>query len=147
MELEYQLQMNIPELSKTGHAYLDELERDPYPYSETNPDDERQAHWAEQKRIYGFDDSETWDLNSTFYAWLYERLRMYVDIGGEIIDLDFHKFEWHEREYTQLELINEILDRIRFYFSEEYNDFDIEDITYIREVGEIWALILPAMWW
>ena len=147
MELEYQLKMNIPELSKTGHAYLDELERDPYPFSHYNPYDHRKERWAEQKRIYGFDDSETWDLNSTFYAWLYEHLRMYVDIGGEIVNLDFHKFEFKGRTYTQLELINEILERIRFYFSDSYDDFDEEYTKYVYEVGEIWALILPAMWW
>lgn len=147
MELEYQLQMNIPQLSKTGHAYLDELEKDPYPFSKSNSYDHRKERWAEQKRIYGFDDSETWDLSSTFYAWLYERLRMYVDIGGEIVNLDFHKFEFKGHTYTQLELINEILERIRFYFSDSYDDFDEEYTRYVYEVGEIWALILPAMWW
>ena len=147
MELEYQLQMNIPEISESGHAYLDELEMDPYPFSRYNPYDHRKERWAEQKRIYGFDDSETWDLSSTFYAWLYEHLRMYVDIGGETVNLEFHKFEYHGREYTQLEIINMILERIGFYFSEEYDDWTEEHVAYINEIGELWAIVLPAMWW
>lgn len=145
--MEIQLKMQIPEMSNSGHAYLDELESNALPFSLANPNDKRTEEWEIERQIYGFDSTETWDLNSTFYAWLYEHLRMYVDIGGEIVNLDFHKYEWHEREYTQLELINEILDRIRFYFSKDYDDFDMEDITYIREIGEIWAIILPAMWW
>ena len=149
MTYEYQIKMNIPQMTTYGHAYLDELDEtnELYPYSVINPEDERHEHWAEQRRVYGFDDSETWNLNSTFYAWLYEHLRMYVDVGGEVVNLEFHKFKWHGCEYTQLELINEILDRIRFYFSEDYDDFEEEQVVYTREIGEIWATILPAMWW
>lgn len=149
MELEYQLQMNIPEVSESGHAYLDELEsKDILPYSyQVKTTDSRYEQWMEQRRIYGFDDSETWDLTETFYLWLYERLRMYVDIGGEVVNLEFHKFEYHGREYTQLEIINMILERIGFYFSEEYNDFTKEHIAYTNEIGELWAIVLPAMWW
>ncbi len=147
MEVQTQLQMNIPELSKTGHAYLDELEKNPYPFSHSNPYDHRKERWAEQRSVYGFDDSETWDLSSTFYAWLYEHLRMYVDIGGKAVDLDFHKFEYHGCEYTQLAIINMILERIVFYFSEEYDDWTEEHVAYINEIGELWAIVLPAMWW
>ena len=146
--MEVQLKMNIPQMNNYGHAYLDELENDAHPFSYTcKPTDSRMEKWTNQRAIYGFDDSETWDLNSTFYAWLYERLRMYIDVGGEVVDLGFHKFNWKGNEYTQREIVEMILDHIHFYFSEEYNDFDEDDVAYINEIGELWALVLPAMWW
>ena len=40
-----------------------------------------------------------------------------------------------------------ILERIRFYFSEDYDDFNAKHNLYVYEIGEIWALVLPAMWW
>ena len=149
MELEHQLQMNIPQINARGHAYLEELESadNAFPYSVINPNDERSEAWEEERQIYGFDNTETWDLRSSFYAWLYEHLRMYVDAGGEIINLEFHKFEWHGRKYTQLEIINMILERIGFFFCEEYDGFEESHLNYVSEVEELWALVLPAMWW
>lgn len=131
-----------------AHEYLKDLHTsDAFPYSMLNPDDSRALGWANQREVYGFDDSETWNLNTMFYAWLYERLRMYVDVGGQVINLEFHRFNYKGAEYTQLELIQAILKRIEFYFSDEYDDFDEWDNDYVDEIGEIWALILPAMWW
>lgn len=149
MELEHQLQMNIPQITTRGHAYLEELESadNAFPYSIINPNDERSESWEEERQIYGFDNTETWDLRSSFYAWLYEHLRMYIDTSSEIVNLEFHTFEWHGRKYTQLELINMILERIGFFFCEEYDDFEKSHLDYVSEVEELWALVLPAMWW
>lgn len=145
--MEIQLKMQIPEMSNSGHAYLDELESNALPFSLANPNDERAEEWEFERQIYGFDSTETWDLNSTFYAWLYEHLRMYVDKASEIVNLKFHQFTWHDVSYTQLEIIEMILERIQFYFSEEYDDFSEYDRIYINEISELWAIILPAMWW
>ncbi len=147
MEVQTQLQMDLSSISTSGRAYLDELEKDARSYSKQNPTDERWPNWADQKKIYGFDETETWNLNSTFYAWLYEHLRMYTDKANKIVNLHFHKFEWNGKEYYQDEIIDMILDHIRFFFSEDYDDFSEENIMYIEEIGELWALVLPAMWW
>lgn len=144
--MEIQLKMQIPEMSNSGHAYLDELDTPPF-FSFANPNDKRAEKWEIERQIYGFDETETWDLNSTFYAWLYEHLRMYMDKASEVVNLKFHQFTWRGDSYTQLEIIEMILEHIRFYFSEEYDDFSEYDRIYIDEVGELWALVLPAMWW
>lgn len=148
MERELQLKMNIPEMSNSGHAYLDELEGEARPYSYYHPDDERQEKWQMQRDHFGFDDSETWDLNATFYAWLYEHLRMYVEVGGKVVNLSFHEFGFEGVAYSQIEIIEMILQRIRFFFSDDYDEWDNpEDVAYVNEIGKLWALILPAMWW
>ena len=33
-----------------------------------------------QRRIRGFDDSETWDLDTQFYKWIYPRLKRFAEI-------------------------------------------------------------------
>lgn len=147
MRRHYQLKMNIPQMSNSGHAYLDELEKEALPYSYYNPEDRRADCWLKEREVYGFDDTETWGLESTFYSWLYEHLRMYVDHASRIINLDFHEFIYNGIVYTQIEIIEMILERIRYYFSEDYDDFEEDDVAYIKEIGKLWALVLPVMWW
>lgn len=107
--------------------------------------DGREEKWALQRKEYGFDSRETWDLNYSWHLWLYERLKMFVDIT--IINLDFHKFKFKEKEYTQREMIDLMLERLKFSFSKEYNDWDEEQVEYVCEIEEIWAMVCPAMWW
>ena len=129
------------------HKYLDELENPYIIQSQFNPYDKRQERWKAQQALFGFDDSETWCLQASFYSWLYERLRMFVVVGGEVVDLNYHTFGFKGKSYTQLEMIEMILERIRFYFSDEYDDFNVDQMRYVEEIGELWAIILPAMWW
>lgn len=148
MEVQTQLQMNLSDILPGGRAYLNELEcSDPFSFSYTAYNDERASEWEHEREIYGFDSTETWDLAETFYAWLYEHLRMYQDKAGKIVNLHYHKFEWRGKEYYQDEIIDMILERLRFRFSDEYDGFEAEQNLYIDEIGELWAIVLPAMWW
>ncbi len=128
------------------HLYLKELETYKEYYSNLK-DDPRQAVWKEERKVYGFDETETWSLDCTFYFWLYERLRHFVDVGGKTVDLHYHKFTFKDKEYYQDELINMMLERIRIFFSESYNEFDEEQYKYVHEIEQIWSIVLPAMWW
>jgi len=110
-----------------------------------NQDDNRQEIWANEREEYGFDERETWALNFSFYLWLYERLKRFVDVCN--INLDYHKFEYNGVEYTQRQMIDMMLERLEFSFKPEYNDFDKEQYAYVSEVEKIWAVVLPAMWW
>ena len=129
-----------------GHKYLEELET----YAGPNwglKEDEREEKWLEEERTYGFNSTETWDLDSAFYLWLYERLRMYMDVASEIVNLHYHTFIFKGHKFYQDELIQMMIERLQFYFSEEYNEYDADDFAYVKEIGEIWAVVLPAMWW
>lgn len=127
-----------------SHKYLENLERWE---SFCEDDAERMPKWLKEQETYGFDHRETWNLSYAFYAWLYERLRMYVEVASKIVDLEYHKFTFKGYKFNQLELINMMLERIEFYFTEEYNDWDADDCAYVEEIGQIWAIVLPAMWW
>ena len=39
-----------------------------------NKDDKRQKIWRKQRKKYGFDNREIWNMDLAFYLWLYERL-------------------------------------------------------------------------
>lgn len=105
-----------------------------------NPNDERQQDWKKERETYGFDERETWNLDYTFFLWLYERAKMFLEIAG--IDLNCHKFDFNSKEYTQKEMIELMLKRLEEYFD---NSCDYTDTS--CEIGEIWAKLLPAMWW
>ena len=59
-----------------GHKYLEEivdLKKTTYDnYSDTGRDEK----WKEQREVYSFDEREVWNLDCTFFCWLYERLKI-----------------------------------------------------------------------
>lgn len=91
---------------------------------------------------------ECWSLDVSFYKWLKEHLKVYLKDAGNIVDLEYHKFEVDGTEYTQLEIIETmlaILDSIEelgvcdWTFQE-----DLKRMT--SDLCKLWAIILPAMW-
>ena len=112
-----------------------------------NTNDNRQSIWQEQREIYGFDERETWSLDSAFYLWLYERLKMYLEYASKIVNLDFHEFVYKGEKYTQKQLIDMMIERLENYFANKYDTESEEESSRLDEVVEIWALVLPAMWW
>jgi len=87
---------------------------------------------------------DCWDLDYAFFRWLGERLPVYLKEAGKIIDLEFRKFEFRGKEYTQKELIERMIYLIRASDKNEINDLDWDKW---KEVLEIWAVVAPAMWW
>lgn len=111
------------------------------------PEDDRWQKWNEEIEEYGFPSYETWCLDFHFYGWLYERLKMYLDVN--CVDLTFHKFEFDGNEYTQAELIDKMIYGCELVFSEEYRHKRLteEEEQAVEDVRWIWATVMPAMWW
>lgn len=111
-----------------------------------NPEDSRQEQWEKEREEYGFDERETWALDSAFYCWLYERLKMYLDVN--CVNLTYHKFEYEGEELTQQECIDRMIHGCEIYFKQK-DDWNIseEDQKAISDIAKIWAIVLPAMWW
>ena len=128
-----------------GRKYLDDIGM--VDRLDTGMDDEpRQERWQKQREIYGFDDRETWSLDCAFYCWLYERLKMYLDVN--FVDLTYHKFEYEGDILTQAECIDRMLKGCELYFKHGDSwSVNEEDWKIISDVGKIWAIVLPAMWW
>lgn len=97
-----------------------------------------------QREIYGFDESETWSLDTTFAIWLYSRVKMFKEKASNMIKLDFHKFLIDGKEYTQIEVIDQILANTGEYLTSGTNT---DDLNKLVKATELFAKILPAMWW
>ncbi|MGL5647765.1 MAG: hypothetical protein ACRDDY_07935 [Clostridium sp.] len=126
-----------------SHKYIKEiidLEKTPYGYC--GEEDGRSSKWREERRIYGFDNRETWSLDATFFCWLYERLMMFKEI--DFIDLDFHKFVVNEKELTQRECIDRMLELCKTIITYQGIELLADEKN---EVLDIWKEIIHFMWW
>lgn len=110
------------------------------------PKDKRWRRWNQQKRIYGFPDYETYQMDYTFYCWLYEHLMMYLEVA-KIIDLDVYKFAHDGKEYTQREMIDAMIDGCEIAITEAWEDMTEEERKKVTDVPFLWAEVIPVMNW
>lgn len=125
-----------------AHKYIEDiidLEDTPYGWSENTG---RDSLWKEQRKIYGFDERETWSLDATFFYWLYERLTMFKKVC--CIDLSFHKFTINNEVLTQGECIDKMLNNCKEIITNKGID-DLYDLK--KETLEIWSECIFSMWW
>ena len=127
-----------------AHKYLEDIGITDGPYNWRGDS----FKWRHERQVYGFDSRECWNLDYTFYLWLYERLMKYLEDAEPVVDLTWTKVEYNGKIYTQRELIDMMLERLkRFLTDEDFNDYEEENFKWLHEIEKIWAVILPAMWW
>jgi len=126
------------------HKYLEEIGFDPL--YETKHD-KLNKKWAKERKKYGFDSRETWNMDITFLAWLYEHLRMYQDVN--IVDLTFNKFDYNGEIINLEDAINKILENIKLVFKDETSYFigDEKIITAENEIMDLFHMIWKYLWW
>ena len=110
----------------------------------------------------GFNPAETWDLEQSFYQWLYEGLRSYMDYASDVIDLDSDKecysLKYKDKWYTQRQFTELLLEKLEFVLHSEEEDWPI--ITSPEELGEfmksrkvgneihdMWKVLAPQASW
>ena len=107
-------------------------------------DDERQTQWEKEREEYGFDEREIWNLDYTFYCWLYERLKMYTEKA--CINLENHTFKYKGETLTQKQCINKMLEGLEIILTKEEYNLTEADLIKINDIPHIWALVLSCMW-
>lgn len=128
--------------------YLDDLGIRVEDYGTNFISDERNDFWSGQRYIYGFDERETWSLKDTFIEWIYTRVKMYKEFASNAINLEYHRFTFKGESYTQLQMIDMILEKCEAVLKSEYIErSNEENIQNQRDICDIWKEILPAMWW
>ena len=131
--------------------------------------------FAEERMKYGFDQRETWALSFTLATWLYEHLQVYKEIGGQVVDLDFHKFDipvlykipndclemeeglnvakqylyCETEKHTQLEAIDLMIKYLEKYLTGHSRSLaeELIELEYFQGALAIYAKVSPAMWW
>lgn len=143
------------------NKYLDDLgiEIDKYGVNFTSDKDERNEIWNKQREEYGFDSRECWNLDDTFIQWLYSHLMMYLEYATGVIDLEYHKFNFDGKEYTQKEAIEFVLCRLKnnliYEYTDKYRNINVsERIEIERNIDHgvynairMWAEIYRSCWW
>lgn len=125
--------------------YLDDLglKVNQYGTNFTSNNDSRKKIWSKERKEYGFDSRETWNLDRIFVEWIYTRLMMYKECAN--IDMNYHKVLYKDEEMTQEQIINRILEISK----EALLSYPDEELWYenIKEICDLWKEILPFMWW
>lgn len=127
------------------HKYLHELYPDgklTFPYGEEDYPD--------------FDERDTFCMDYTLIAWLYERLRYFQD-DQTCVDLRFHKFEIDGETLTQIQCIDRMIEDCKTILLFSEADFDDwkEENKYFEDVVDpakddllkVLSKVYWAMWW
>ena len=135
----------------------------------------RDCREKEYKGYYnkvGVNPAETWNLSTTTLMWLYERLVEYRKQTEGRINLEFHTFEIDDKEYTQKQLLDDLIDMAECIlcipknikknskvwkrlsknkYVLEYNKLEEDSLEILNDLEarfwKIWSIVFPAMWW
>ena len=104
-----------------------------------------------QRRIKGWSDDETWNLDYEFIKWVNSRFKKYKEKAVGAVDLEYHKFKYKRKEYTQLQLIDRVIELTDEILTDEYWNLIYTDAERLEknkdEVFDIFKLIYGVMWW
>lgn len=102
-----------------------------------------------QRRARSWSDDETWNLDYEFIKWINSRFKKYKELSSKIVDLEDHKFTYKRKKYTQLELINKVIELSDKYLAlEGFVPPYLEELDSIKnEIFDIFKIIFWSMWW
>lgn len=129
------------------NKYLDKLRipiRD-YGTNFIEDKDERASRWLKQQKDYGFDERETWNLDTIFVEWLYSHFMMYKEIT--LVDLSYFKFTYNKKKITQGEAIDIICEMCKDYLTAKFLEKDQHKEIFSKKTMKLLGELMPYMWW
>ena len=130
---------NIFSKNKNHEYYFKEFSFIPYPY-------------CEKDFNYELNTKETFSLDMTILAYLYEHLVMYKEVAGEIVNLNYHEFNINDEILTEEQCINRMLDDIRVILSiddSDYisvEDFEKKDKIMTEKKNDLFDVLKECFW-
>lgn len=104
--------------------------------SNIDPDDKRQPLWKEQRETRGFDDTETWDLQSTIADFLVPRLERFKELNcGYPPEMSMKKWE---------NILQTMIDGFKEMQRIDEDDFDQKKVKRGLKMFKKWYFDL---WW
>lgn len=91
---------------------------------------------------------ECWNLDYELIKWLNEHLKIYKEEASKTVDLEYYKFNYKRKEYTQLQIIDMLIEKSDYLLDEI--DYFVEANEYEKYKNEIYDLMKLAhwhMWW
>ena len=120
------------------HKYMRELfpERLLFPYDEED--------------YHEFDERDTFNLDCTIVAWLYERLRYFQDHVVNIVVMDdptWRTFEVDGEKLTQLQCIDRMVEDCKIILlGDDFEEHEKMDAA-MRDLFKVFSEVYWAMWW
>lgn len=125
------------------HKYLDRIGFERI-WDEKNTKDERWKTWQKEKEKYGFDSREIWNLDSVISAFLYERLKMYLEFSPVVMEA---KEEEYNGEIINLkQALERMIDGFGKYLFKFDSNYTPEDQKNVDEAFELLAIWYPYLW-
>ena len=94
----------------------------------------RQIRFFFQRVFRGWDDSETWSLDISFYEWLLPRFKRFIELTNGYPE-EYGSFEeWREELTKRLKQLERIIENSDI-------DYEFDDLSYIpeKELDKLWA--------
>jgi len=133
------------------NRYLEDIGLEPYEYGVNWTVDVKKKTlkgWKRQRKEYGFDERETYEVFDIYAEWLYCHLRMYRKKASKVIDLTYYAIEFEGKTYTEIEAIDKILKWTK-YFLKNRDNLDKKDkaMEKLMKASRLWSELLPYAWW
>lgn len=130
-----------------GRAYLEKYKL--YFLKTENFARKKEVEERRKKQLekYGFTEVETWSLDVTMMALLYERLRMYKKVTKDIIDLDYEKINVEGEVLTLNEILNEMIEICEECLGNEVSFIDEEYGKNCDRFWTLWRYSYRNFWW
>lgn len=110
---------------------------------EENGGEPRSHRWKMQRKVYGFDERDTWSMDTAFVQWLLERLLMYKEVN--CVDLSFNQFFFENKSITQEKAIEIMIEECKNFLSSDY--WSNEHARAWYRLSSLWHVCGLAMWW
>lgn len=92
---------------------------------------------------------DTYSLDYTLTKWLNIRLKAYLNYASKYVDLEYYKYKYKNKEYTQLEILNRLIEITDTLVDESFY-WGIESkkaMKLIDEMYDLLKIIHFALWW
>ena len=105
-------------------------------------------HWF-QKRTRGWSDDETWKKKKEFILWLNFRFKQYREQAIKMVDLEYYRFEYKNNVYTQLQVIDRIIELTDYIINNDYYEMMWSDVEHLEamknEIFDLFKMSFVAM--
>ncbi len=117
--------------------------------------DSRSDDWKIQRKKYGFDERETWDLDFTMSCWIYEHLKMFKAVNPIATEKEKFLIPILQEDLTEKmeernleEVLDIVCEGLEGYILA--NDQILRSnavISKAKNAYKILAIVFPALWW
>lgn len=89
---------------------------------------------------------ECWNLDFELIKWLNEHLKIYKEDASKIVDLEYKKYKYKKVKYTQLDIINRLIDLTDYLLMNYYVGSIEETESMIKAKDEMYDLLKLVHW-